>query len=809
MRFRLGSPLVICALAGTTAAAVIACSAVVQESSSPRTVATPLPVVTSLGGVKAPKIRAENAAKVLDLTDFTPLLSQPEFSGVARLIRDEEFRRAADELDRYLRGAESDKGLLPVRLNYLLGQIRQQAQQPDLALSAFLRAGTLASDRKWILADEAWLEAARLHLVLDQASSALDDLAHIDELDRADVLEVRAQIFVRLEKLREAEQTWAALVDRLSDQSEARHRALLGHAESLLHLAEDQELAAEKASLVERAGRDLAAAQLGLPTDHPISQRVEELKVRFNIDPKVGSNQELLAGIGQLIETGALEEAESKLGELSLSPEEQAGELGCRRAYYQGKLLAGQRKWGEAADALRSAVGECRSDPDLHAALLFNAGKYSAADGRDSAAVRYYEELEQDHSENSLADDARLRRAKSYKDMGAEARFVSLLSEMPDDYPNGDMTMEGVLLLALEQMVKHKWSEAATVLEGAAQLVRPQDSARGHEYAGTERYFLGRCLIELGEEERGLAEYESLIREVPLSYYMLHAYSRLLEVDKPRAKLALAESLLQATRSPFEFPYRPEYDTPAFQRAMELLMLGELQEGRAALSKMSSNSHADDSLIWGIALLFDRAGDAHFSHQLARGRLTDWLSHYPEGNWVEPWQIGFPRPYLDVVEKQSDETGVPPWLIYGVMREESTFVPDIESHAHAYGLMQIIAPTARGIGRKFNLPYSVRALKQPRYNIAIGTRVLSELHRRFKKNPLLSIPGYNAGPSRPGRWLSERPNIDFDLWVELIPFRETRRYTKRVLASRAAYAFLYYRDTADAALVLPKRLNLN
>jgi soluble lytic murein transglycosylase len=140
------------------------------------------------------------------------------------------------------------------------------------------------------------------------------------------------------------------------------------------------------------------------------------------------------------------------------------------------------------------------------------------------------------------------------------------------------------------------------------------------------------------------------------------------------------------------------------------------------------------------------------------------------------------------------------------MREESTFKPRVVSHADAYGLMQVIPPTARGIARKSGHPTSPEALKTPSVNIAIGSRVLQELARRFRTNPWLAIPGYNAGPGNPSKWLRERPNVDFDVWVEMIPYRETRRYTKRVLASRAAYAFLYYREEAQTALVLPRRL---
>jgi len=137
------------------------------------------------------------------------------------------------------------------------------------------------------------------------------------------------------------------------------------------------------------------------------------------------------------------------------------------------------------------------------------------------------------------------------------------------------------------------------------------------------------------------------------------------------------------------------------------------------------------------------------------------------------------------------------------MREQSAFDPMAVSHADAYGLMQLIVPTAKMTAKPLGLPYDRRSLLRPSVNIALGASVLSRLIRRFSQNPLLALPGYNAGPGRPARWIKERPHFDFDVWVELIPFRETRRYTKRVLASRAAYAVLYEPDFAERAMTLP------
>jgi soluble lytic murein transglycosylase len=73
----------------------------------------------------------------------------------------------------------------------------------------------------------------------------------------------------------------------------------------------------------------------------------------------------------------------------------------------------------------------------------------------------------------------------------------------------------------------------------------------------------------------------------------------------------------------------------------------------------------------------------------------------------------------------------------------------------------------------------------------------------FPANPLLAIPGYNAGGNAPKKWLGERPSDDFDVWVERIPYEETRNYTKRVITSLAAYEFLYARERPSEALRMP------
>src|SRR5204862_7928357 len=102
-----------------------------------------------------------------------------------------------------------------------------------------------------------------------------------------------------------------------------------------------------------------------------------------------------------------------------------------------------------------------------------------------------------------------------------------------------------------------------------------------------------------------------------------------------------------------------------------------------------------------------------------------------------------------------------------------------------------------------SLPWDEEALKRPEVNVAVGCRYLTILRGQFPDNPLLAIPGYNAGGGAPKKWLAERPGDDFDVWVERIPYEETRMYTKRVITSLSAYEFIYARDQASEVRATP------
>jgi soluble lytic murein transglycosylase len=775
-------------------------------------VATPLGATS--GSSAAGKATAPALPETLSLEQFAPLLAQPVLDK-ARQAHEAGNARAAAVAVRAAMAktppAASDVG----RWQMLLARLHEEAGDPIAAAASY----DLAAQERWLLAPYAKLGAGRMLLRAGRTAAALERLRAVP-LDLPAANETRlllAEAAFRGGQHELAIDTWRKhldgptpidsigvslrLIDALLTRAEARNSdepIADGDVVDALRLARKVSAqVASKPELLKRAsGLEKRALEL-LPRDaratHAASSPEDDLeRLRVLVDLREPERAEKLA--------------DTLLGKLPAR--ERWGALGCEASVLRAKALAGLKKHGRGADALGDVIQKCKQDLDLRARALYLAGHYAAIDGRHTQAVQRFEQLEREAPAHRLADDARLKAAQSYFELGVEARFTELLSSMPDVYPEGDMMLDGVFRLALRRIEKGDWQGAASVLDRAFVLIGSRDSARGTELSGRERYFRARAWMRTGEKERGLAELEAIVRDLPLSYYMLHAYSRLLELDPARARGARDAAVEKARSQPFVIAQQPEFDTAGFRRAMELLALGDLERGKREIEALGiAKRGAAPELLWGVALLWARAGADKEAHEIARGLLTDWLSRWPVGDWTHAWELAYPRPYRAIVEREAKKHAVSPALIYGVMREESAFDPYAVSHADAHGLMQLIPPTAKQYAPALGLPHDRASLKRPAVNIALGTKVLSKLEQSFTANPSLAIPGYNAGPGRPRRWLRERPHIDFDVWVELIPFSETRRYTKRVLSSRAVYGFLYEPEAAEAMLILPAKLS--
>ena len=156
-------------------------------------------------------------------------------------------------------------------------------------------------------------------------------------------------------------------------------------------------------------------------------------------------------------------------------------------------------------------------------------------------------------------------------------------------------------------------------------------------------------------------------------------------------------------------------------------------------------------------------------------------------------KILYPRPYYSYVGKYSSRYGIPVNLIYGVMRQESRYNPVCYSSANAIGLMQIIPSTGYYIARQTGCyNFNPSMLYRKNINIGFGSYYLKTLLNRFNYRKYLAIASYNAGPGAVAYWRNSlMKNYAMPLFIELIPFNQTRNYVKKVLANYYVYNSLY------------------
>lgn len=151
-------------------------------------------------------------------------------------------------------------------------------------------------------------------------------------------------------------------------------------------------------------------------------------------------------------------------------------------------------------------------------------------------------------------------------------------------------------------------------------------------------------------------------------------------------------------------------------------------------------------------------------------------------------KMAFPRAFEADVAAATKRTGLAPEYIWGIMRQESMYEPDVTSSAGAYGLMQLMPSTANAEEKKMKLPKD--SYKDPSRNIMIGAHHFVGLLAAFKQSVQLSLAAYNAGGGRARKW-SEGGIKDMAEWVEDIPFNETRGYVKAVMKNISVYRILY------------------
>ncbi len=316
------------------------------------------------------------------------------------------------------------------------------------------------------------------------------------------------------------------------------------------------------------------------------------------------------------------------------------------------------------------------------------------------------------------------------------------------------------------------WENWAAVLRGVYDL-KPWERT-----ADRWRYWEARALEETGDPARAREIYRDLASH--------RSYHGFLAADRIGQSYAFHYQPLNATEESIaRFAARP-----AVVRAHELLLTEYLAEGRrewaAAITGIGQTELAAAAQLAARWKWSDRV-------------ITTLGGHSPEDDDLV---LRFPLEYRDQVVARSAAFGVSPAVVYGVIRQESVFMADARSSVGALGLMQLMPSTAAQVAKGLRVSFAGTSdLLDPEENIHLGSAFLADLVKR-QGSVALAAAAYNAGPGRVKQW---RPpsRMAADVWVESIPFDETRRYVRSVLTYATIYAWRLQQSTGRLADGMP------
>jgi soluble lytic murein transglycosylase len=324
----------------------------------------------------------------------------------------------------------------------------------------------------------------------------------------------------------------------------------------------------------------------------------------------------------------------------------------------------------------------------------------------------------------------------------------SLLKNLPPAAVDSEV-MRWRIRVALRQ---HTWADVPA-------LIRDLDADEGEEC----QYWKAVALQQTGQGEESTALFKALATQ--------RSYYGFLAADQLNQDYSFTQASIESNADII----RKLSSNAALIRARELFYVG--LEGRGRSEWDAAVSTLDDTQKTQAAVLAHRWG--WHSRAIATVAMS--------GEY-DDLELRYPLPHRESFELFSSDASIRQSWAYGIARSESLFMRDIRSGAGAIGLMQLLPETGRRTAREIGHPYNgLDTLTNPSSNIRLGTFYLGKMNRRFDKHTALATAAYNAGPLRVEEWLPETGAVDARVWIENIPYNETRKYVRRVLMSDAIF----------------------
>ena len=346
----------------------------------------------------------------------------------------------------------------------------------------------------------------------------------------------------------------------------------------------------------------------------------------------------------------------------------------------------------------------------------------------------------------------------------AAVRYQLALWTVASYGPGGAERLARVPAGAFDERL-HEWRvrEALSRSDDVAALTALRAMPAAQRAESRWRYFEARLLERRGDAAAAMALYQQVAQEA--NFHSFLAADRL---DQDYAFCPLAVNTAKPMRAAL-------VENPALIRALTLFKLDRPawaeREWRALLPTL------DDALR--IEAIRQARAVGWHNRIFDLGKDPDELRYY---------RLRFPLPYASLLREQARQHALDPAWLAAQIRAESTWMANARSAANALGLMQLLPGTGKAMAQKLGTPWrGERTLLQGATNIRLGSAYLAQMLERHQQLPYVAIAAYNAGATPVARWRTQRPDLDPDIWIETIPYKETREYVARVLAFSVIY----------------------
>ena len=439
----------------------------------------------------------------------------------------------------------------------------------------------------------------------------------------------------------------------------------------------------------------------------------------------------------------------------------------------RGAALTGNDRFAWASTLarlgrLREAVaefGRVQGGADLVAQARYQRARslLRAGDGRRARAA--LERLLVDHPTQRAAASAQFLLGDLASDAGRDTEARRRFRDLARRHPSSALTPNARFRAALIAYVNANFRTASAELDSVAQL-------RDARERSASLYWSGRALRRAGDSTAADVRWRSIVERDPTSYYAVLAARRLGEPWKLPAVAGEATDLPETTRS--------------LARAALLDSLGLDPESQFEYQWLERAADSSASRLMAIAEALRAHGHASRAIRLgaraaARGAQRDSALY----------RVLYPLPWRDVIVAEAAPRNLDPGFVAALIRQESNFTPGATSAAGARGLMQVMPSVGRSLASARGFPlWDAALLYQPDVSIQLGTAHLAAQVAKYG-DPELVLAAYNAGASRVDRWMRAAGATDRELFVERIPFVETRDYVRIVMRNREAYRALY------------------